>query len=125
MNNRNQQPTRPVQQPLAPSTVTHLNVFTVEEYESNGKTGKRWTYIRKARASATSLRRFRWMAGWSPSRLTETRTIAPVTQSQRSFWALTGPVFQVSDSNATRFRTWRATSLAGFWRISVDTELAA
>jgi hypothetical protein len=45
MNNRNQQPTRPVQQPLAPSATTHLNVFTVEEYESDGKSGKRWTKI--------------------------------------------------------------------------------
>jgi hypothetical protein len=44
MNNRNQQPARPVQQPLAPPA-THLNVFTVEEYETNGKTGKRWTKI--------------------------------------------------------------------------------
>ena len=27
------------------SNLTYLNVFTVEEYESNGKTGKRWTKI--------------------------------------------------------------------------------
>ena len=27
------------------SNPTHLNVFTVEEYESNGKTGNRWTKI--------------------------------------------------------------------------------
>ena len=93
MNNRNQQPTRPVQQPLAPSTVTHLNVFTVEEYESNGKTGKRWTYIRKARSSATSLRRFRWMAGWSPSRLTATRTIAPSNAITASLLGPHGPHF--------------------------------
>jgi hypothetical protein len=48
MNNRNQQPNRaptPVQQSLPGSAPTHLNVFTVEEYESNGKTGKRWTKI--------------------------------------------------------------------------------
>jgi hypothetical protein len=45
MNNRNQQPTRPVQQPLPGSVPTHLNVFTVEEYESNGKSGKRWTKV--------------------------------------------------------------------------------
>jgi hypothetical protein len=45
MNNRNQQPTRPVQQPLAPPATTYLNVFIVEEYESNGKTGKRWTKV--------------------------------------------------------------------------------
>ena len=43
MNNRNQQPTRPVQQPLAPSAITYLNVFAVEEYDSNGTSGKRWT----------------------------------------------------------------------------------
>jgi hypothetical protein len=45
MNNRNQQPARPVQQSVASSAITHLNVFTVEEYESNGKSGKRWTKI--------------------------------------------------------------------------------
>jgi hypothetical protein len=27
------------------SNLTYLNVFTVEEFESNGKTGKRWTKI--------------------------------------------------------------------------------
>jgi hypothetical protein len=51
MNNRNhQQPNRtsapaaaPVQAQLP--TLTYLNVFTVEEYESNGKAGKRWTKI--------------------------------------------------------------------------------
>jgi hypothetical protein len=34
--------------PLAPAEATaptYLNVFTVEEYESNGKTQKRWTKI--------------------------------------------------------------------------------
>jgi hypothetical protein len=41
-----------------------LNVFTVEEYESNAKTGKRWTTIgaafptKKASASASSSRPF-------------------------------------------------------------------
>ena len=45
MNNRNPQPTRPVQQALPGSAPTHLNVYTVEEYESNGKTGKRWTKV--------------------------------------------------------------------------------
>jgi hypothetical protein len=45
MNNRNQQPARPIQQPLVPPATTHLNVFTVEEYESNSKTGKRWTKV--------------------------------------------------------------------------------
>jgi hypothetical protein len=57
MNNRNQQPIRPVQQPLSPPATTHLNVFTVEEYESNGKSGKRWTKTGptgKAPASASS-----------------------------------------------------------------------
>ena len=38
MNNRNQQTARAT----AP---TYLNVFTVEEYESNGKTAKKWTTI--------------------------------------------------------------------------------
>jgi hypothetical protein len=42
MNNRNQ-PTNPTAAPTAAST--YLNVFTVEEYESNGKTGKKWTKI--------------------------------------------------------------------------------
>ena len=50
MNNRNQQTNRnlapvqapaPVQQSLPSSIPTYLNVFTVEEYESNGKTGER------------------------------------------------------------------------------------
>jgi hypothetical protein len=36
MNNRNQQNN---------AASTYLNVFTVEEYESNGKTGKKWTKI--------------------------------------------------------------------------------
>jgi hypothetical protein len=49
MNNRNQQQTTrtpaPVQQSLPASALTYLNVFTVEEYESNGKTQKRWTRI--------------------------------------------------------------------------------
>jgi hypothetical protein len=50
MNNRN-----PAQRTLVPPAAaptpavspapTYLNVFTVEEYESNGKTGKRWTKI--------------------------------------------------------------------------------
>jgi hypothetical protein len=39
MNNHNQPTHR------AASGATYLNVFTVEEYESNGKTGKRWTKI--------------------------------------------------------------------------------
>jgi hypothetical protein len=50
MNNRNQQqPNRPapaaapVQAQLP--ALTYFNVFTVEEYESNGKAGKRWTKI--------------------------------------------------------------------------------
>jgi hypothetical protein len=48
MNNRNQQTNRtpaPVQQSLPASALSYLNVFTVEEYESNGKTQKRWTRI--------------------------------------------------------------------------------
>jgi hypothetical protein len=48
MNSRNHQPVRasaPVQQSLPGSAPTHLNVFTVEEYESNGKAGKRWTKV--------------------------------------------------------------------------------
>jgi hypothetical protein len=46
MNNRNQNTAR-VQAPAeAPATtLTYLNVFTVEEYENNGKTGKKWTKI--------------------------------------------------------------------------------
>ena len=65
MNTRDQQTNRahaPAQQSLpgsAPAT-THLNVFTVEEYESNGKSGKRWTKVgaafphKEAPASASS-----------------------------------------------------------------------
>jgi hypothetical protein len=47
MNNRNQNQAQnrlPVE-PAAVAAPTYLNVFTVEEYESNGKTGKKWTKI--------------------------------------------------------------------------------
>ena len=46
MNNRNQ-PTQ-ARLPVAPApaaTPTHLNVFTVEKYERDGKTQKKWTRI--------------------------------------------------------------------------------
>jgi hypothetical protein len=63
MNNRN--PAQRSMVPLAPTptpaqTPTYLNVFTVEEFESNGKTGKRWTRsappsrIKRESASASS-----------------------------------------------------------------------
>jgi hypothetical protein len=42
--NRNQQTARAPSPAEAPAH-TYLNVFTVEEYESNGKTGKKWTKI--------------------------------------------------------------------------------
>jgi hypothetical protein len=49
MNNRNQNhrspPRAPTQVSALPSAPTYLNVFTVEEFESNGKTGKSWTKI--------------------------------------------------------------------------------
>jgi hypothetical protein len=49
MNNRNQNQTNRQQAlvPPAPPTtaITHMNVFTVEEYERDGKTQKRWTKI--------------------------------------------------------------------------------
>jgi hypothetical protein len=44
MNNRNQNTAR-VQAPAEAPAPTYLNVFTVEEYENNGKTGKKWTKI--------------------------------------------------------------------------------
>ena len=44
MNNRNQQTARSTA-PAEATAPTYLNVFTVEEYESNGKTGKKWTKI--------------------------------------------------------------------------------
>ena len=44
MNNRNQTQTSRQQTPT-PAPATHLNVFTVEEYERDGKTQKRWTKI--------------------------------------------------------------------------------
>ena len=44
MNNRNQQTAR-VTAPAEAPAPTYLNVFTVEEYESNGKTAKKWTHI--------------------------------------------------------------------------------
>ena len=45
MTNHNQQQTTRTPAPAPASAPTYLNVFTVEEYESNGKTGKRWTKI--------------------------------------------------------------------------------
>jgi hypothetical protein len=47
MNNRNpaQRNLVPPPAPAPASTPTYLNVFTVEEFESNGKPGKRWTKI--------------------------------------------------------------------------------
>ena len=50
MNNRNPSqrnlvPPPPAPAPTPTATLTHLNVFTVEEYENNGKTQKRWTRI--------------------------------------------------------------------------------
>ena len=46
MNNRNQTQTNRTSAPAAnPVTVTYLNVFTVEEYERDGKAQKRWTKI--------------------------------------------------------------------------------
>jgi hypothetical protein len=44
MNNRNQQTARATA-PAEAMAPTYLNVFTVEEYESNGKTQKKWTRI--------------------------------------------------------------------------------
>jgi hypothetical protein len=44
MNNRNQQTARGPAPAEAPAP-TYLNVFTVEEYENNGKTQKKWTRI--------------------------------------------------------------------------------
>ena len=44
MNNRNQTQARLEPTPAA-AAPTYLNVFTVEEYESNGKTQKKWTRI--------------------------------------------------------------------------------
>jgi hypothetical protein len=46
MNNRNQQTTRvQAPAPAEASSLIYLNVFTVEEYESNGKSQKKWTRI--------------------------------------------------------------------------------
>jgi hypothetical protein len=49
MNTRNLSQRNLVPPPAPPAiptpTLTHLNVFTVEEYENNGKTQKRWTRI--------------------------------------------------------------------------------
>ena len=44
MNNRNQQTTSATT-PAVATAPTYVNVFTVEEYESNGKTGEKWTKI--------------------------------------------------------------------------------
>jgi hypothetical protein len=45
MNNRNQPQTARGTAPAEAPAPTYLNVFTVEEYESNGKTQKKWTRI--------------------------------------------------------------------------------
>jgi hypothetical protein len=45
MNNRNQNQARLPVEPAPAASPTYLNVFTVEEYESNGKTAKKWTKI--------------------------------------------------------------------------------
>jgi hypothetical protein len=45
LNNRNQNQARLPVEPASVSAPTYLNVFTVEEYENNGKTGKKWTKI--------------------------------------------------------------------------------
>jgi hypothetical protein len=57
MNNRNQQQMNrtPAPAPSPAPAPTYLNVFTVEEYESNGKTGKRWTKIGAAFAHKEGL----------------------------------------------------------------------
>jgi hypothetical protein len=44
MNNRDQQTARATA-PAEATAHTYLNVFTVEEYETNGKTQKKWTRI--------------------------------------------------------------------------------
>jgi hypothetical protein len=44
MNNRNHQ-TAGVTAPAEATAPTYLNVFTVEEYERDGKTGKKWAKI--------------------------------------------------------------------------------
>jgi hypothetical protein len=45
MNNRNQNQARLPVEPAASSAPTYLNVFTVEEYERDGKKAKSWTKI--------------------------------------------------------------------------------
>jgi len=45
MNNRNQTQTNRTPAPAATSAATYLKVFTVEEYERDGKAQKRWTKI--------------------------------------------------------------------------------
>jgi hypothetical protein len=45
MNNRNQNQARLPAEPAQAATPTYLNVFTVEEYERDGKKQKSWTKI--------------------------------------------------------------------------------
>jgi hypothetical protein len=45
MNNRNQTQTARATAPAEATAPTYLNVFTVEEYERDGKTQKKWTRI--------------------------------------------------------------------------------
>jgi hypothetical protein len=60
MNNRNQQQTNRTPAPTPASAPTYLNVFTVEEYESNGKPANAGpksappSLTRKAQASASN-----------------------------------------------------------------------
>ena len=49
----------------APNT-THMNVFTVEEYESNGKSGKHWTKI----GAVLTRRALDSVSSYTPSRST-------------------------------------------------------
>jgi hypothetical protein len=61
MNNRNQQTTSATT-PAVATAPTYVNVFTVEEYESNGKTGEKWTKIRARGRSPNSWTRRRTIA---------------------------------------------------------------
>ena len=69
--NQNQRTLIPASPPVVAPAAAYLNVFTVEEYESNGKTQKKWTRIgaafphKEGPGFPSSSRRSRSMDDWS------------------------------------------------------------
>ncbi len=101
MNNRNQNQRTlvPAPTPAPTAAPTYLNVFTVEEYESNGKTGKRWTKIgaafphKEGIGFSIELKAFRSTVASLSFRLTAATTIDPNRHFANFFGAPGGPLF--------------------------------